>query len=806
MQYLARWIAQLQEAWQGRSLAPTGQGEESSVFATLSWPPWITALLAIGLVAWTIWNYRRERGAAQPLWRALLVGLRVAALLVLLFMLQGWMLQRHRTDLPDLVVLVDASGSMATRDVVEQAALRREITQRLATAGLDEPTRLNLARVLLLENTEATLRALQEKHRLKIYLVGETVVPLANGTEDFAAALRSVEANASSSRLGQGLREVLEAQRGRPTSAVILLSDGINTEGRTLRDAAEYARRKTIPLYLVGLGNDRPPRDIRLADLLVESEAFVNDLVHFDFKVAASGVEGQPIQVVLRRKGHPEKLAEETVQLSQESEVQSMRLTHRPAEEGEWEYEIALETRTPDANPENDRIAATVQVHNASIRVLLVQAAPSYEFRFLKTMLERELNPNDEGEPGQRAFQVVLQNADVQFADTDKSALRHFPVTREELFAYDVILFGDANPTFFSQTMLQNVADFVQERGGGVVFIAGPQFNPLVYRDTPLAQIMPIDPATARVPDADADLTQEIRPRPTSLGLASPSLQLSDSRVENTKLWGQQLPGIYWWVETPGLRPGARVLLEHPTQTGSQGRPLPLLSLHFVGAGKAMFQAFDGSYRWRYRGGDEYFSRYWIQTIRYLSRSKVLGKDRSAELTSDREEYQRGEPVLLRLKFLDDRKAPADDEGVSLVLERPGSPRRTLTARRTSDARGVFETTLRNLAEGRYRVWLASPTLEGQPPAKEFAIVSPPGEQARLEMDATELRSAAKISGGKFYTFAESHRLVADLPPGRQVRIESLPPQPLWNSPLLAGTFILLLVAEWLARKKAGML
>jgi hypothetical protein len=805
-QRIAYWIAELQERLQGRPLAPPGQGEESSVFPTLAWPAWVPAVVLIAVAAWTWWNYRRERGPAGRFFRGLLIGLRIAAVAVLLFMLQGWMLQRHRTDLPELVVLLDISGSMATRDAVQDAALRSDLARRLSATNLDEATRLNLARLFLLADGRAALARLGEKYRLKVYARGETATLLNHEQEDLAAAIRRLEPDAPSSRLGKCVRDVLEAQRGRPTSAVILFTDGINTEGRTLSDAAEYARRKTIPLYTVGIGNDHAPRDLRLADLLVESEAFVNDLVHFDLKLAASGAAGQQVKVVLRRVGQSERLAEETVAIEKDNDVKPVRLMHRPNQEGDWEYEIAVESKSPDANPENDRLTTLVHVHNATIRVLLVQAGPSYEFRFLKTMLERELNPDDEGEPGKRGFQVVLQDADVQFADTDKSALRLFPVTREELFAYDVILFGDANPSFFSQAMLQNVADFVKERGGGIVFIAGPRFNPVAYRDTPLASILPIDLATARLPDPDDDLTQEMRPRPTPLGLSTGTLLLTDSRVENVQLWAQKLPGMYWWVETPHVRPGVRVLLEHPTKTGAQGTPLPLLSLQFVGAGKVMFQAFDGSYRWRFRAGDEYFARYWIQTIRYLSRAKVLGQDRSAELASDREEYQRGEPVLLRLKFLDDRKAPAEDDGVSLMLERPGSPRRTITARRTADARGVFEATLTNLAEGRYRAWLAAPSLEGEPPAKEFRVVAPPGEQARLEMDAAELKSAAKLSAGKFYTFATAGALLDDLPPGRQVRITSLPPQPLWNSPLLAGVFVLLLVMEWLARKKAGML
>jgi hypothetical protein len=69
-----------------------------------------------------------------------------------------------------------------------------------------------------------------------------------------------------------------------------------------------------------------------------------------------------------------------------------------------------------------------------------------------------------------------------------------------------------------------------------------------------------------------------------------------------------------------------------------------------------------------------------------------------------------------------------------------------------------------------------------------------------------ELREAAKISVGKFYRFQDASKLLGDLPRGRQVRIESLPPKPIWNAPLLAGLFIGLIAAEWLLRKRGGLL
>ena len=73
-------------------------------------------------------------------------------------------------------------------------------------------------------------------------------------------------------------------------------------------------------------------------------------------------------------------------------------------------------------------------------------------------------------------------------------------------------------------------------------------------------------------------------------------------------------------------------------------------------------------------------------------------------------------------------------------------------------------------------------------------------------MDSADLRRAAKASQGRFYAFRDASRILEDLPHGRRVSIESLPPQPLWNSSLLAAAFVILITTEWLLRKRCGML
>jgi hypothetical protein len=173
-------------------------------------------------------------------------------------------------------------------------------------------------------------------------------------------------------------------------------------------------------------------------------------------------------------------------------------------------------------------------------------------------------------------------------------------------------------------------------------------------------------------------------------------------------------------------------------------------------------------------------------------------------MPSDQNAYFQGEGVPLRVRFLDERAAPETDDGVVVVVERDGGRRRRVKLKRDVARRGIFEGSVSNLELGTYRAWLVAPLLEGSAPSRRFSVVPPPGEHARLEMDAADLQAAAEGSQGKFYTIETVHQLLRDLPRGRQVRIEALPATPIWNSPWLAGLFVVLLVTEWLLRKKLG--
>ncbi len=682
---------------------------------------------------------------------------------------------------------------MGITDHYDDTARSSQLNERLVANGLTEPTRLNIAKMLLTHQNDRLLNELADRYRVTAYAVAGNLQRLANsGSQaELAHAIHGISVAGPASdatRIGDALLRVLDDFRGAPPAAVILLSDGNVTQGISLADGAESLRSAGVPLLAVGLGSAKPPRDIELADVLVDDAVFVNDLVSLQVQVKATGLEGQPATLTLRREGDPKPVAEKSIVLPAAGKTLSVQLTDRPTKPGDVKYVVEVAPRNDETKKENNRQTRTVSVRDEKIRVLLAAGYPNYEFRYLKTLLERDHTID---------LLTFLQDSDPEYTEQDKTALRSFPLSRDELYKYDVFIIDDLDPRLLPQSVWQSVRAFVAEKGGGVAFIAGPRFLPAAYRDNPdVGALLPIEvdsiPASVRLA---ADGTHGFSVRPTSLGLQSPALQVGDSPEQTRQIWNKLAP-LYWVDPVGQLKPAAQVLAEVAGK--------PAICFQYFGAGRVLFEAIDSTWRWRIGAGDTYFARYWVQMIRFLAHGK-LGKGRGVELTTDRREYRRGEAAQLRARFLDAQLAPAGDEVVVLV-DAAGQARRRVMLRRNPSIAGVYEGTIPDLTEGQYNLLMIRPELSGHPPAVRFSVVAPPGEFARTEMNADGLAAAAEATHGKFYTVADMDQLLDNLPAGRRVPIQNMPPISIWNRWWILAAFLSCLTGEWILRKRKGML
>jgi hypothetical protein len=794
---LPTWLAE----WLNVPASADGAAATWELRTTWQWAPWITVLIAALLILYIGQLYARESTSASARYRIVLAALRLGALAIVLVMLAQWAFALRLTGPPTIALVIDRSASMQIADRFSDQKLMSELSQRLAAAALKEPTRLNLAKLLATESNGGLLAPLAKRYQLATYFVAGNIESSPNSyqSDELAEKIRDLSADGPDShatRLGDAVRRVLDDFPLEPPAAIVLLSDGVNTEGIPLASAAQEARRRGVPIFAMGLGSDDAPRDVEVADVLVDRAVFVGDAVSVQAQINATGLEGQPSKVTLQRDNEATPLATRDIVLPPAGETVAMNLLHRPTKPGDVNYVVTVEQAEDETDTDNNRQSRTVSVRDAKSRVLLVFGYPSYEFRFLKMLLERD-----------RTIELAtfLQDADPEFATQDKSALRAFPTGREELLSYDVIIVGDADPRLLPRSVWQNVRAFVSEKGGGVAFIAGPRMLPWLYRDNPdVAALLPIAiDAFARVPPTESPpaISRGFIVRPTAIGLQSPGFQLGESVAENDSIW-RSLPPLYWLAEAGELKPAAQVLAE--AAPDSSAPTTPLISFQYVGAGRVLFHAVDSTWRWRLGAGDLYFGRYWLQTIRFLARGK-LTSGQGAELTADRREYLRGEPVTLRARFFDTSIAPPTEE-LTVLLSAEGQPRERKMLRRRLAADGVFEGVFTDFKSGQYEAVIIDVKSPGETPATRFSVVAPPGEMARTQMDSAALASAAETTRGKFYTIASADRLLADLPEGRRVPVENLPPTPIWNQWWLVASFVACITSEWILRKRKGML
>jgi hypothetical protein len=735
------------------------------------------------------------------------------------------------------------------------------------------PTRLQLAQAIMLGTggDNDWLAALSKKNRLKIHIFhldasgqalkltdasGNAADVIEPGELDHArqniAALHPV---GNDSQLGKAVRQVIDYYRGSALCGVVMFTDGVTTQDENLVKVSEYAAQKGIPLYFVGIGEDREKREIELHDLQVEDPVFVNDRLIFEARLSGTGYKDLTIPVVLKvKEGSAEKeLARELVKLDPNGKSVKVRLKHQPTEPGQKTFVVealvpkAILDELPAGGHGKRRLEREIFVQeNKLIRALYIEGSARWDFRYVKNLLERETLEKK----GNKTIdlKVLLLDSDEGYSDQYDNVLAEFPPNKQLLYQYDVIIVGDADPRArkLGEPRLRDLADFVKERGGGLLFIAGSQFNPHAYKDTPLAGVLPID--LTKAPVEPEDRTEGYRIELTAGGRLHPIFRFVPDEAENMKVWQNLMP-MYWWAEGYRPKPLAEVLAVHPKVKAEgpiakgQDDRHPLVVQLFMGAGRSMFFGFDETWRWRYREDELRFNQFWIQAVRYLARSKLA----RTELRLDRQSaYEVGQPIKVTVRFPNpaavqpgapDAKGQPPAKVIVQVEFRPKGAAKgeieiqTLQLAKVEGTWATFEGTLTRTRAGEYQFSLIQPDVSkqqpnGKRPSASAIVEQPPGEEdirfhpAEMIQAAAASRTPAELETAKaagrknpgYYSVSEADLILEDLSletvaaTGQLVPYSPRRPWPVWNHFLTFSGLISLLTSVWVLRKSVNLL
>jgi hypothetical protein len=760
---------------------------ESQWIHSWSLPLWLTILLTLITALFAAVLYSFETGNKSVPLRIALTFLRATLLGLTLWMLAAYAIQPFRSERPELVLIVDASQSLQTVADSNSSGKTYSRFEQLK----DE----------LLKNNAATLSLLNEKYQLKLVVAGQQAKVNATDLPAILKSLNEISPDQPSSRLGASLQQTLELQRGRPTSAILFISDGINTDGMPLNEVATLFRAANLSVFALGVGTDKAEPDVQLADVMADSIVFVGDTIQIPFTLRLQELSSQTLKVQVRNAENNAVLSEQTVTSQSGQDLASGTLTFNAEQAGNLRMVIEALPVPGEKLTENNSLQRTIEVRDQAIQVLLVQQSPSYEFRFLKSLLERARQP---GSPDKPTFTLtsVLLEGDPRYADQDKSAERLLPVSFEQISKYDVIILGDIQANQIGIATLQAMERAVNQQGSGLMVIASDSTTYDSIANSTLQRLLPVEP-TENNQDRASLLGEpsSFRWNMTPLGQTAPPLQLDADPTRNLALW-QQLPTLHWFVDIGQPKPGSLLWAVHPNTIGRDS--LPLLVAQYFGKGRVVVQGTDETFQWTSHFGDDvYYQRYWNQLIRWLARGKLSGTT-SAKLSFDRSEYRTGEMTGLALKF--QGSVPLrDGENAEVLLQLEGGQRQPITLQRQGNDGSLYRASIPNLTVGKYRAVLTKPALQ-PPPAAEVVITPPLNELSRTRVDWKAMRSLAETTQGKFLPITQWAQIAEILPAGKTIRLQPLPIIPVWNHWLVLTIFTVLISTEWLLRRTARML
>ena len=779
-------------------------------------PAWLFfGLVGLAVVAIVFYaRYQRQKRVGTRVFLAVLRGAALALILLLLAepILTVTVSSQKR---PSLWLLVDGTDSMAIAD-----ELAPEERSALAQAAGIEPgsnnpvpegelKRIDYVKALVAHDPGDLLKRLADEARLRAFLFDRpegvrTLDLTSDGREgvngEHLAGQLTAEGEVTA--LGEALDHLARRQATANLAGLVILSDFNQNTGRAALSAAEGLG---VPVYTVGVGATKA------VDVSVRLEAPLHvkqdERTSVQVTLRHQGLEGEAVDVELTAErlggleggaGAVESLGKQSVTLTAARE-DYVEFPYVPEEAGRFLLRAEVLPVPGEIVEENNRAGREITVTDQFVRILFVEYEPTWEWRFVKEVFHRDKLVGMEG------FRTFLRSSDPRVRQANPMFLSTTSPSRSEFFEYDVIFLGDLPGTALSPRFCEMAHEFVRDFGGGLVILSGPRFGPGELVETPLARALPV------VPDPALRIYDErpFRPELTPDADRYTFMQLGANARESRQAW-DNLGELPWYQRVELLHALAEPLAVHPSQTGVDGKPQPLIAIRRYGRGEVVYFAFNETWRLRKKHGEKYYRQLWGQLIHRLALSHALGSQKRFVVSTDRRNYRADEEVILTVEAYDTEFEPLTEEDLldgrlsgELVLPAGADvgPEADLSQELAIAQRkpGKFELRFPVYAGGEHRVSVTDP-VTNQPVETTFQVTSVTVERQRAVRNVALQEEIARATRGNSYDLTTLGQLADDVKLLPQTE-ESVEVIPLWNTWFCFIAVVGLLLSEWFVRK-----
>jgi len=744
--------------------------QEGDLAFTAPWSTGIVLLLAAVVIAVTAVSYWRAGGETERRDRTVMATLRVLVVGVILVMLfrPTLVLQTVVPQRNFVGILVDDSESMLIEDA--DGATRADwVNEHLGPEGSE------------------LLADLQERFTLRFFRFERGTGRLEAPSELSWAGTRT--------DLGNALERAQEELAGVPLSGLVVLSDGADNSGGALAESLVPLQAASLPVYTVGLGEPRIAPDIQVSR--VESPRIVlqGTSLAVDVTITHRGFGGRTVPVVVEDAGR--LIASEEVELGDDGQPVIHRVTIEADDPGPRVLQFRVPVQERERVEENNIREVLVDVLDNREKILYFEGEPRWEVKFLRRAVAEDEN-----------LQVVVlqRTAENKFlrldVDDAEELQAGFPRTREELFKYRAIVLGSVEASFFTRDQLQMIADFVSERGGGLLVLGGRRaYAQGGYEGTALADALPVlldDELSGGTP-----FFSELKVSPTRAGLGHPAMQLWGSDEVTTERF-EALPPLTSLNPITRLKPGATTLLTG--EDVESGEEQVVLAHHRYGRGKVLAFPIQDSWLWQMHADvpleDLSHEMFWRQTLRWL----VDGVPETVLAVVERETVEPGEPVRITATIADSAYVEVNDANVVATVTPPDGEPFQVPLDWTVEEDGEYAGRIVTQGEGLYTIDIAADRRGlqlGSATSHVFAT-RPADEYFDASMHEAQLRRIADETGGRFYTPSNVNELPEDISfTGAGVTLTE--ERELWDMPFLLLLLLALIGSEWAYRRARGL-
>jgi uncharacterized membrane protein len=472
-----------------------------------------------------------------------------------------------------------------------------------------------------LEQAAAALDQLARDVEVKIYAYDSQLHPLEiqNGKIALPAAAEGQQTD-----IGSPLDEAVRRERGKRLAGVVLLGDGAQTafDPRVeMQEAVRELASLAVPLYTVPYGpagEAAQARDVAIENMPDQYTVFVKNELPVRGGLRVRGYVNKDIPVELVVEDHAGKshvIGPMQLQAREDGQQVDVEFSYVPQEAGQYRLTLRAAEQPGELVTKNNQLSAFLTVLEGGLKVLYLEGELRLEQKFLRRSID------------------ASQDIELDFQWID-SRLRknNWPVDLTETFKdpqYDVFIIGDLDATALyekdkhEQTM-QALVEAV-DKGKGLIVLGGyHSFGPGGYRNTPLADVLPIVMGQFERADIDKPIVAASRglhlEGSVQMLPASPDyLTRLAAGDDNLATW-RTLPPLTGANKFTELKPRARVLAQTPDGT-------PLLVAGEYGGGRVLAFAGDSTWRWWMQGHDDQHKRFWRQVILWLARRDDLTQD-----------------------------------------------------------------------------------------------------------------------------------------------------------------------------------